>query len=63
MNSDEPKYDGEVPEGWESVRLNQGIVTDVQSGFACGANNRDGDGVPHLRPMNVDVGGEYRLQM
>lgn len=50
-----------LPEGWAACRLGDGVVTDVQPGFACGANNRAGDGIPHLRPMNVTTEGEISL--
>ena len=30
---------------------------DLQPGFACGSYNRDGEGIGHIRPMNVSVGG------
>lgn len=52
---------GVLPEGWALARLGDGIVTDIQPGFACGANNRAGDGVPHLRPIKVSVEGEISL--
>jgi hypothetical protein len=51
----------ELPEGWEGPRLNDGLVLNAQSGFACGTNNRAGDGVAHLRPMNVSAAGDIRL--
>ena len=51
----------DVPEGWVSTRLGCGLVIDVQPGFACGANNREGEGIPHLRPMNINAGGQIRL--
>jgi type I restriction enzyme, S subunit len=53
--------DSDTPEGWTLVRLGDGIVLDVQPGFACGANNRTGDGIAHLRPMNVTTEGRISL--
>jgi type I restriction enzyme S subunit len=34
---------------------------DVQPGFACGSHNRQGVGIPHLRPMNVSDEGRFDL--
>jgi type I restriction enzyme S subunit len=53
--------DADLPEGWVTARLGEGLVIDVQPGFACGANNRDAKGVPHLRPMNVNEDGRIDL--
>jgi len=50
----------DVPDGWMTAALGD-VVTEVQPGFACGANNRDGNGVAHLRPMNVNAEGEIDL--
>ncbi len=50
-----------VPEGWASLRLGDGLVYEVQPGFACGVHNQEGEGVPHLRPMNVSQGGRISL--
>lgn len=54
--------DAELPEGWAMARLADGLVTDVQSGFACGRHNRDGEGIAHLRPMNVSEAGAIDLR-
>lgn len=43
--------DGELPEGWTTASLGDGIVTDVQLGFACGANNGAGD--TSFRPLAI----------
>jgi type I restriction enzyme, S subunit len=50
-----------LPEGWCAARLGDGLIADVQPGFACGAHNRGGDGIAHLRPMNVNVEGKIDL--
>lgn len=53
---------GELPEGWVIASLGDGLIEDVQPGFACGAHTRGGSGtVPHLRPMNVSVQGTIDL--
>jgi len=51
----------EMPEGWASVRLGDGVVADMQPGFACGLNNREGQGIAQLRPMNVSEDGRIDL--
>jgi type I restriction enzyme, S subunit len=51
----------ELPEGWICTTLGEGLVVDVQPGFACGSHNRQGDGIPHLRPMNVSEEGRIVL--
>jgi type I restriction enzyme S subunit len=33
------------------------VLADIQSGFASGAHNSDGSGLPHFRPMNVTTSG------
>ena len=55
MNEDD------LPEGWRWAKLGDGLVVDIQPGFACGTNNRSGEGVPHLRPMNVTPEGRISL--
>ncbi|GAB6284953.1 MAG: hypothetical protein STSR0009_11530 [Methanoregula sp.] len=54
-------HEFEVPEGWKFKRLRDGLIIDVQPGFACGNNTRDGQGIPHLRPMNVTEKGQIDL--
>ena len=56
-----PANESDVPEGWALAALGDGLVLDVQSGFACGTHNRQGQGIGHLRPMNVSVEGEIDL--
>lgn len=53
--------DDDLPEGWISANLGEGLIVDIQPGFACGENNRDGQGIAHLRPMNVDQQGKVDL--
>jgi type I restriction enzyme S subunit len=52
--------DEELPEGWATATPGE-LVTDLQTGFACGKHSRD-DGVPHLRPMNVNSDGRIDLR-
>jgi Type I restriction modification DNA specificity domain len=53
--------DDTVPPGWALARLGDGLLTDLQPGFACGTNSREASGVPHLRPMNVSCEGRISL--
>ena len=41
------------PQGW-SCSLVGNIIDSVQPGFASGDHNKEGSGIPHLRPMNID---------
>jgi type I restriction enzyme S subunit len=45
-----------IEAGWPQVKVGD-LITDLQPGFACGAHNSNGTGVPHLRPMNVSTEG------
>jgi type I restriction enzyme, S subunit len=60
MSVSDEGNNGVLPEGWAATILGE-IVAEVQSGFACGTNNRGGDGVAHLRPMNVSTEGKIHL--
>src|ERR1700732_3700011 len=51
----------ELPEGWTRACLKDGIVLDIQPGFACGKNNRDAAGISHFRPMNISREGRIDL--
>lgn len=55
--------ESDLPEGWTTSWLGDGIVSDIQPGFACGKNNRDGEGIAHLRPMNVSTEGRIDLSI
>ncbi|QNI31584.1 hypothetical protein H7849_21330 [Alloacidobacterium dinghuense] len=50
----------ELPLGWEAVIVGQAIP-DIQSGFPSGIHNKEGLGIPHLRPMNVSRDGDLDL--
>lgn len=52
-----------LPDGWTSAQLKDGLIIDVQTGFACGQNNRAGEGIAHLRPMNVNADGQIDLSI
>ncbi|MCI0740839.1 MAG: hypothetical protein L0Y72_17460 [Gemmataceae bacterium] len=53
--------DAELPEGWVESVLGAGLATNLQPGFACGSHNRNAQGIPHLRPMNVSEEGRIDL--
>ena len=43
-------------DGWATMLLGS-LLTDIQPGFASGKHNSTGEGLPHLRPMNVSSKG------
>ncbi|MFD9235031.1 restriction endonuclease subunit S [[Kitasatospora] papulosa] len=50
----------ELPSGWTRATLGE-LGVEAQPGFASGKHNRDGDGIIHLRPMNVTRNGVIDL--
>lgn len=48
-----------LPPGWTVCAL--GEIAEIQIGQASGRHNREGQGVPHLRPMNISADGELDL--
>ncbi|MFQ5472236.1 MAG: restriction endonuclease subunit S [Dehalococcoidia bacterium] len=42
-----------LPESWEAVWVGDASVG-IRPGFASGKHNRNCDGIPHFRPMNID---------
>ncbi len=57
---DEGESEGALPEGWVWATLGE-LGVEAQPGFASGRHNRIGEGVPHLRPMNVSREGRIDL--
>ncbi|MFJ1649916.1 hypothetical protein ACIOC2_00585 [Streptomyces sp. NPDC088337] len=51
---------GGLPAGWVRATLAE-LGVEAQPGFASGKHNRDGDGIAHLRPMNVTRNGAIDL--
>lgn len=49
-----------LPATWLVVPVGKAIQ-DIKNGFSSGEHNEIGDGIPHLRPMNVDRGGRIAL--
>lgn len=49
-----------LPEGW-SIALIADVAHSVSPGFASGKHASDGNGYPHMRPMNIDRSGRIDL--
>lgn len=49
-----------LPAGWRRATLAE-IGVDAQPGFASGKHNNDGQGIAHLRPMNITRDGRIDL--
>ncbi len=50
----------QLPKLW-SVSSILDLGAEVQSGFPTGEHNKDGRGIPHIRPMNIDRNGMIDL--
>lgn len=50
----------EVDPDWPVVKLGE-VDAQLRSGFAYGKSEKDGHGVPHIRPMNITSDGEFTL--
>ena len=55
-----PLRDVPIPQQWTITNI-QDVTEDVQPGFPSGQHNREGKGVPHLRPMNISRQGTLDL--
>lgn len=53
-------FPDEPPTGWERTTLGQ-ISDEIRPGFASGEHNKEGEGILHLRPMNISPDGEIDL--
>ena len=60
MAHDNIKKYTDIPNSWLWVKLIQ-ISDNIKPGFPCGKHNREGKGVPHIRPMNIDIKGGINL--
>lgn len=49
-----------LPPHWRVTSLGE-VALDVQPGFASGKHNKEGAGIPHIRPMNIDRLGRIDL--
>ena len=43
---------------WPTVELRE-IAREIKAGFACGKGSMDTEGIPHIRPMNITVNGQF----
>lgn len=50
----------DLPPGWARAVIGE-VTSEVRSGFASGRHNATGEGIAHLRPMNVSRLGEIDL--
>ncbi|MCU4368297.1 restriction endonuclease subunit S [Acinetobacter courvalinii] len=51
-----------IPQNWSVVKLSD-IISDIAPGFASGKHSNDSNGIPHLRPMNIDSNGKIDLSV
>ena len=51
-----------LPQGWIVCKL-ENVATNVNSGFASGKHNKSGNGIPHIRPMNINYFGNIDLSV
>jgi type I restriction enzyme S subunit len=49
-----------LPQGWIWIRL-EDISQKINPGFPSGKHNRNSQGIPHLRPMNINANGQIDL--
>ena len=50
------------PSGWAVVPVGEAVL-EIQPGYSSGAHNKEGKGVIHLRPMNIDRQGRLDLSV
>lgn len=51
-----------IADGWAIAPVGEAVL-EIQPGFASGAHNKEGKGVIHLRPMNIDRQGRLDLSV
>jgi type I restriction enzyme S subunit len=56
-----PFVKGRHPPGWTECTVGD-VVLEMRSGYSSGKHNQTGQGIPHLRPMNVSPIGEILMQ-
>ena len=49
-----------LPVGWEKGYVGD-FALEIQPGFASGKHNKDGRGIPHIRPYNIGRSGKLDL--
>jgi type I restriction enzyme S subunit len=56
---------GMIPVDWDIRTIDELVSQNdllIQNGFSCSNRNQDGNGFPHLRPMNIDNGGTITFE-
>lgn len=49
-----------LPPTWDKGYVGD-FAFEIQPGFACGKHNKEGRGIPHIRPYNIDRSGKLDL--
>ncbi len=60
VDTDYPIKPSDLPAPWALAYVGD-VIQDVRNGFSSGKHNKEGIGVPHLRPMNIDRRGRIVL--
>ena len=55
-----PFEEASLAKNWRVASIGE-VVLEVQPGFASGEHNKQGIGIPHIRPMNIDRNGRLDL--
>lgn len=55
-------FDAGLPNGWAMAPLGM-VAESIRPGFASGEHNKEAEGIPHLRPMNISSQGEIDLSV
>lgn len=62
-NSKEINFEKDnLPKGWLACKL-EDISMKINSGFASGKHNKSEEGIPHIRPMNINSSGNIDLSV
>jgi type I restriction enzyme S subunit len=64
MGADYQQYPfpkGKHPPGWAETTAGE-VLLEIRSGYSSGKHNQTGQGIPHLRPMNVSPVGEISME-
>ena len=56
-----PFAKGHHPAGWVETTVGD-VVLEIRGGYSSGKHNQTGQGIPHLRPMNVSPVGDISME-
>lgn len=56
-----PFAKGRLPSGWIETTVGE-VMLEIRSGYSSGKHNQFGQGIPHLRPMNISPVGEILME-